>query len=156
MSKHDPSELMKQVSEIPIFFFPLLLQYITLVHLDGNDFFYVKWLIIHFYLLGAIFFYVFVHRPLLNVAARPANLCTYIILYVINVPVYRIPPPLHSVQMKGVCKPTNARNFQVKKSTQTLLNVDDRFVPYISSNNPFWTPSLPVVLLIYASFWTSN
>ena len=69
---------------------------------------------------------------------------------------FTVSPLLQSVQMKGVCKPTNARNFQVKKSTQTLLNVDDRFVPYISSNNPFWTPSLPVVLLIYASFWTSN
>lgn len=91
---------------------------------------------------------MFFVSPSFVTVARPANLCTYIILYVINVHVYRIPP---SVQVNGVNADCMGYFRMREKKTQTLN---------MSTNGLLYLIFLPTSLfecasrrsLIYASF----
>lgn len=129
-SKHGPSGLMKQsVGNSYILIFFLLFFNITLAHLDGNHFFFT--LRDSFNCWDKFFFLYFCFTVLLLCVARPANWCTYIILYVIHVHVYRIPFP---VQINDDWKPTE-RLFRVKKKKKRLKSfiVDDWFESLVSA-----------------------
>ena len=119
---------------------------ITLVHLDGNDFFYVTW---RFFTVGIIFFPFFLFHRLLLCVARPANWCTYII-FVCNT-CTRLSYPHICADINGVCKPT-ALFFMKRKHKPSSMSKRLVCNPCNFTQSTRYECSSPVVLWFMLAF----